>query len=79
MKRKLKNMELEIKTFGTKNNKEHAIINIKDDKGKSIAIHIEPYLGMVYINTAHKKLLNIEYMPEDFMGIVLISGFTSRQ
>jgi len=75
IKRKMQNMELSIKTFGPKNNVEHAIIDIKDNKGKSIAIHIEPYLGMVYINTAYKKDLEIEYMPNDLMGIVMIKGF----
>jgi hypothetical protein len=70
----MQNMELSIKTYGQKNNVEHAIIDIKDNK-KSIAIHIEPYLGMVYINTAYKKDLNIEYMLDDLMGIVMINGF----
>ena len=75
MIKRIQNMELEIKTFGPKNNKEDAIIDIKDNRGKSIAIHIEPYLGMVYINTAYKKDLKIEYMPDDLMGIVMIEGF----
>jgi len=78
MIKRIQNMEIEIKTFGPKNNKDYALIDIKDNRGKSIAIHVEPYLGMIYINASHKKDLEIEYMPNDLMGIVMIGGFEGR-
>lgn len=75
MKRKYKHLELELKEYGPKGDKYSAMMIIRGEHGNTVGIFIEPYLDRVYINTTNKKTLDIKYMDDDEMGVVIIEGF----